>query len=218
VAPPIKQISVKGLADFMTTEPARQRKILRDYKYPKDEEPRAKIVYYREARDRISVYHSAGHPVDWLHTEAGRLRTLAGNAVKGRTRTRLRHNVRALTSYANHFGSRKFEILGESPTLSIRHAGVRVTVVPDLYVRERTQEKIIKLEFSKDDPADQKIKVISQAMYEAAEAAGMGLTASGVLYLDVERGDVHRGARAGSRMRSNIEAACENISAIWDSI
>lgn len=214
----IKQVSLKGLADFMTADPARQRRILRDYKYPREDEPRARIVYYREARDRISVYHAAAHPRTWLETEASRLRVLASSAVKGRTRTRLQHNARSLTSYATHFGSRPFQVVGDNLGLSIRHDDVRVTVIPDLHVRERNQEKIIKLEFSKDEPSDQEVKIISQAMYEAADAAEMGLTASCVLYLDVERGLAHKGARAGSRMRRNIEAACENISAIWDSI
>ena len=46
----------------------------------------------------------------------------------------------------------------------------------------------------------------------------MRLTSSSVILLDIPRGEEHRGARMGARMRNDIEAACQNIEAIWDTI
>ncbi len=83
---------------------------------------------------------------------------------------------------------------------------------------EGKNEKVIKLEFGVDPPSETEVKVISQLMFEAVHAVGLRLPAAGVLYLDVQRGKEHRGARAGSRMKSDIEAACKTISNIWDSI
>jgi hypothetical protein len=71
----IKRLSIKGLADFMTASASRQRSLLRAYKYPKEDESRAKILYYREARDRVAVYRQsrpppelARHASDWART------------------------------------------------------------------------------------------------------------------------------------------------------
>jgi hypothetical protein len=53
----MKTISMKGLADYMTASAVRQRKILREYKYPADAEAQAKILYYKEARETIAKFH-----------------------------------------------------------------------------------------------------------------------------------------------------------------
>ena len=61
------KLSAKGLAKFMTSSAAGQRKVLRDYKYP-DEEGTAQAAYYREACDIVAQYHRDGHDKLWLVT------------------------------------------------------------------------------------------------------------------------------------------------------
>lgn len=212
----MKKVSLKGLADFMTAPEVKKRKIIHDYKYPSDDEAKAKRTYYREARDRIVAYHRGTHDEGWLIEHSVQLDSIAAMSA-GQTKTRLRHNARALRAYAKHFASRSFELLGDSH-LALHYGDVRVSVFPDLHVRENGKEKIIKLEFNKDTIDPQLVKIVSQGMYEAAEQAGMNLPASCILYLEVTNGVEHKGARVGARMRSNIEAACLNVSAIWDSI
>lgn len=209
------KISLKGLAKFMTSDAAGQRKVLRDYKYP-DPEGRAQATYYREARDFITVFHRDDHDRKWLVEKADLLYDLA-YAATGQTKARLMHNARALLQYEEHFGNKSYEILGDLK-LNIAQSDVRVTVYPDLYVEENGLRKIVKLEFSSDPPKPTVVKIISQCMYEAAQNSGLKIAASQVLYLDVPRGKLHKGARVRARMRKNIEAACQNIKAIWDSI
>ena len=212
----MKQISVKGLADFMAAGPSKQRTIIRRYKYPTEDEARAMRTYYREAKDVVEAHHRRGGDSTWLIDEAARLESLAGY-LEGQSRTRLRHNVRGLRAYGANFAMRPFEILpGIKAPLTF--GDIRISVVPDLHVREGRNEKVIKLEFGVDGPSETEVKVISQLMFEAVHAAGLPLPAAGVLYLDIQRGKEHRGARAGSRMKSEIEAACKTISNIWDSI
>jgi hypothetical protein len=55
-------------------------------------------------------------------------------------------------------------------------------------------------------------------MFEAALVDGLKLPSSQVLYVDVPRGVRYKAARLGARMRANIEAACQNIAAIWPTI
>jgi hypothetical protein len=209
------RISLKGLANYMTASPTRQRKILRDFKFP-DPEGSAQAVYYREARDLISAYHAHNHPRGWLLQRVGELIKLASLA-QGQTAIRLRHNARALREYERHFGRKSYVVLGDIK-LELVHANVRVTIFPDLHVREGGQEKIVKLEFGVRPPLPQTVKIIVQAMFDATTKSGLGIPTSGVLYIDVPRGRIHRGARLGSRMARDVESACLNIAAIWPTI
>ena len=207
------KISVKGLAKFMTSTERGKRKVLKDFKYP-DQEGLPQALYYREARDFIEAHHKNGYPPQWLLEKAMTLSLLA-QTMTGRSVTRLRHNARALREYATLWGAKQFEILKEL-RLDLRYDGVRVTVVPDLHIREKGVEKIIKFDFSSRPPDDQIPRIIGQAMFEAMTESGRGIKASNVLYVDVPRKRVIKGARMGARMSGEIRAACENVEAIWD--
>ncbi|MDX6403865.1 MAG: hypothetical protein QOH70_1320 [Blastocatellia bacterium] len=210
------KISLKGLAKFMTSSPAGQRKVLHDYKFPNEDEPKAMRLYYGEAVDSIKTYHLRQLPVTWLREQADRISQLA-TTVTGMSETRLRNNVRGIRQYADNFASRRFTILGDL-RLALAFDTVRVTVVPDLHVREGSREKIVKLDFAKAQPDHELIKIITQSMFEALRVGQGSITPSSVLYLDAARGDEHRGARVGSRLMTDIRAACQNIEALWGTI
>ncbi len=212
----MKKLSVKGLAEYMTADASRQRSILRSYKYPEEDDARAKIIYYRDARDRISAYHRSGQEPNWLLRGADELRGLA-NLNRGNTKTRLTHNARALTAYEHYFSQREFEVLADLK-LQLQYGDVTITVNPDLHVKEANREKIVKLDFGVEIPDQRLINILSQTMFEATQTNGLSIAGSGILYLDVPRGAEYRAARIGARLRKDIEATCENISAIWDRI
>jgi len=212
----MKKLSLKGLADFMTAPEAKRRKILHQFKYPDEDESKAKIIYYREAKERIIVHHRGGQKPSWLLEEASRIDDQASLSI-GQTKIRLKHNARSLHAYTRNFACREFDVLDDA-RLALLYGDVRISIFPDLHVREKGKEKIIKFEFNKDAANPELVKIVSQCMYEASEQAGMALSAANVLLFDVAQGQEHRGAKIGARMRSNIEAACLNISAIWDGI
>lgn len=213
---PVIKLSVRGLAKYMTSSPSAQRRVLREYKYPDEDEPAAMRLYYKDASDRILAYHSNAHDRAWLRTKAAELAELA-RLTPGPAGTRLRHNARAVSAYEAGFGDRNFDV---NRPLRLRHevGNVRVTVSPELHVLEDGKAKIVKLDFSKEPPPTEYIKIVSQVMYEAARGHLAGLTSSSVLYLDVARATEHRGARAGSRTLRDIDAACASIEAIWPTI
>lgn len=200
----------------MIASERRKRSILYCYKYPHEDEAKAKILYYREARDRISIYHASGAEIDWLHNQAAELEALAKVSI-GRRRIRFQHNSRALHQYAQHFGTRNFKILDDE-SFNLVLDDVIVSVYPDLHVVEGKFEKYIKLEFTTNQLSKDYIAIVSQALFEAINTAGRKIPASCILLLDVSQGVEYRGARMRARMRSEIIAACQNISAIWDAI
>jgi hypothetical protein len=207
------QISLKGLAKFMTASAAGQRKVLRDYKYP-DTEGQAQAAYYRDARNSIAKFHDQKLAATWLEDQAAALLAGSKSAAKPQIASRLKNNARALKCYAEHFGTTVYEVLPDV-SLGLEFGGVLVTVNPDLHVTEKGKEKLLKLEFSAEEPEPDVIKVVSQAMFEAALRDGMKLASPQILYVDVPRGMRHKGARLGALTKKNIEAACSNIAAIW---
>ena len=58
---------------------------------------------------------------------------------------------------------------------------------------ETGKEKLLRLEFGKDEPEPALIKIVSQAMLEAALDDGMPLGSAQVVYVDVPRGALHKG-------------------------
>lgn len=207
------RLTLSGLAKYMTSAPARQRTILRDFKYPNEDEALAKRLYYREAQEHIVAFHRNARDREWLLERAQQLAFLA-EMNGGRSGIRLRHNVRALRQYARNFCDRDFEVL-DPLRLSLEYGQVRISVVPDLHVREKGKEKIIKLDFAVDVPSADAIRIASQCLFESSRGVVEDLTSSSALYLDIARGVEHRGARAGARTLADITAACETIAAIW---
>lgn len=209
------RITVKGLAKFMTKGPAGQRKVLHDFKSPKPE-GFVQTVYYGEARQAIREYHSKGNNPATLVKAIEDLRAEADRA-SGQTQTRLEHNIRAVESYLRHFAHRGFKVL-PTPRLEYSHRSVAVSAAPDLFVEEKGREKLIKLELGADAPDRAMVKIILQVMYQAALSNGMSVRPQDVIYLDASRAVQHKGAKVRARLRHEIEAACENIEAMWPGI
>jgi hypothetical protein len=210
------KMSVKGLAKFMTASPSGQRRILREFKFPDEDEPRAMRLYYGEAIDAIKAYHANGHTRQWLLDQADALSRLA-MSLGGQSAIRLRNNARAVRQYADNFYRRPFDVLPDL-RMELVYGDVRITVVPDLHVSERGKEKILKLDFANRSVDEQVIRIVSQCMFEAFRNAHGAITSASVLYLVVVNGTEHRGARIGARLLGDVRAACDNISALWGTI
>ena len=208
-------ITVKGLAKFMTQRFATRRKTLRDFKFPKPEGA-VQAAYYAEARRAIRDYHSGGNNPSVLVKTVNHLRIKAYQA-QGQAVTRLDHNIRALESYLRHFSHRRFSVLSP-PRLKYIYSNVAVSALPDLHVQEKGHQKVIKLELGTVTPDPQMINIILQVMYEAARSAGLSIRPQDVIYLDASRATQHKGAKIRTRLKRDIEAACESIEALWPSI
>lgn len=211
------QISLKGLAGFVTADQLQLRTRLRDFKYPDGDEARARIAYYRDARQAVVAYHRNNQSSTWLLQRAGEL-DLSAQTAGDRVRTRLMHNARALREYHDCFANRRFDEVLPRLQLAVMHAGVRVSVTPDLHVRERGKERFLKLEFGVEPLQEMSAKVMTQAMFDAVAQSGHGVTSNSVLVRDVASGRDIAGARSGARMNRLIHATCLNIAAIWDSV
>ncbi len=211
-----KRITLKGLADFMTSNPAKQRRIVHDFKYPEEDDGRAKIMYYREARDDIQRYHRKKFAPGWIRQRAGEIAVTA-NASAGARRKRLEHNSRALRQYADHFGLLTLDLL---PINQMNYVvgDLVVSVKPDLHATINGKEAFVKVEYGAEPLTEYEAKVITQVMHEAACQSGFSIPASKVLCLDVSSGIVYKGAGLKAMMHKDVDAACKTIAAIWDDV
>ena len=166
----------------------------------------------------IAAYHNQDDRTRaWLVTEARRLADEA-QTLSGRSQVRLMHNARAIRAYSRSFWNRNWWFAGNPPDLYLEYSDVRVSLHPDLMVTESDRMRVVKCDFTTREPDPYAIKIVTQAMFQACGLKGLDIPSSAVRYLDVSRGNEHRGARMGARVGRELEAACQMLSAIWDSI
>lgn len=209
------KLTLTGLAKYIASSPAKQRKILQDHKFPASDEAFAMRVYYREATDVLKDLIDRQGSMEWLRQQAHSLRAPRPEQTP-KSAARLERNAEAVLWLDNYFGGRKLERL-ECPRFRLSYANVSVSVVPHLHVRDGSKLKLIKLQFGGRALQEQAVKVVTQCMLEGARSQRLDLAASCAIYIDLPRNVVHT-ARAGKTTLNDIKAACETISQIWDSI
>lgn len=209
----MKKITVQGIADFMTASEVKRRKIVHNFKHPDRAESQAMIKYYREARDAIIIFHTRGNDINYLRNRISNL-YLEALASQGSTRVRLRSNARGLRQYLANFSNKQYTIKARTSSVII-NGDVRIVVTPELHVEENGEDKLIKLEFKSKEPKGDYMKIIAQSIFMAQNGQ---YEPRNCIYMDVPRGSVYKATRATSRLQRNIEAACDSISDIWDSI
>jgi hypothetical protein len=212
------RISVKLLADFMTASPARQRTIIRDAKYPqlKNGKKRPQIVRYSEARAAIRDYHEANNDVSVLLAAIERLnRKKAAKA--GENMSRIDDNIRALTLYMKYYSNTPFTIL-TTPKLIYRFEQVEVSAAPDLYVEEKGERKLIKIDLNQKKLREDAVDIIMKVMAEASAEIELGVKPKDVVYLDVTRQMQYTGKKLNKALKKNIDAALATVQDMWASI
>ena len=210
------KISLTGLAQYIASSPAAQRKILQDFKYPAGDEAFAKRIYYREASDCLKSYVRNRESKEWLRQHA-LLLTAPRDGQTTKSARRLQQNADAVLMLDRYFGGKVFELLPR-PRFQLSFSNVSISVAPDLLVREHSTLKFIKVQFgAKKALPEASIRVITQCMLEAAHINGHSVLPASVVYVDLARDTVHL-ARPGKKVLKDIQAACETISQIWDNI
>ena len=209
------RVTLTGLAKFMMASSSQQRKILLNYKYPKPEGS-AQAKYYRDTYRILHSFHSRGHNVSWLLAQADFL--AATPAAVDRSAHRIDRNVAAIRRYAKYFGSRSLHSHKETPRLTISYAGLLIKATSDVFASESRFDRLIKYQFAQSDDPRQHAKILCQVMLEAAQQAGLSLRSSAIRVWDCQTGHEYQLARVGARLKSDIEASCQAIVALWPTL
>jgi len=211
------ELSVFGLAKFMTSSPSQQRRDLGLLKHP-NPIAAAREDYYDEARAAIREYHGIDADPETLDLAISRLGQRAGESdLDEKQITRLQQNARVLMQYGDAFGGKQYELLDEV-SLYLEYGDVRVRMTPDLHVVEDGQEGFIKFEFSAAGRKSEWTKLVCECFAEAMRASGFDLPPESAQYVDIPRGIVHAGQPFGRHTETNVEATCLNIVGIWETV
>jgi len=194
-----------------------QRKVLKEYKYPKKHGLYPK-KYYSDATNVIRKYHKRGHNLAWLIAQATILDTKASLASGKLKKQTLTSNAKAIRAYAKNFSKRVFTILPDV-RLSQTIGSINIVAEPTMHVIEGKKEKLIRLEFSRPPrDSDRYFKILCQWTYDNAIISGFTIRPKDVVCLHVSSGTTHYAIRKRSRITTEIINACTNISGLWPGI
>lgn len=222
------RISVNKLAEYMVSKAARQRKLLRDRKYPDEDFNMG--MYHREASEAVSRYLASDQmstsPID---SQIQILKQQTPVAVG--TQRRIGSNIEALDRFLDmlddfDFGDAVASLGEHSPQKLVFH-NVEISVRPEIILRSVIKNKkvigAIKLHFPKGFEMNTEtagyVSAATQeycARYLAEPDETVNFAYCQVL--DIGSGNVFPGVKATKSRLKDIEDTCRNIADIWPNL
>lgn len=216
------RFSLNKLCEFMSATPPRQRRIIRDQKYPPD----YLTVYYREAQEAVAhCIASDFTDMDSVERQIAILNQSMPDSVGAQRRVTA--NIEALEAFLEMSDS--IDLGGTSPSLGensapkLRVRNVDISVRPEVILRGENRSGsfvgAVKIHFPKTNSLSEAAGGYVSALLREWCMAHMPDegTASGphCFVVDVGSRTVHQGTRSTARRLRDLEDACETISALW---
>ena len=219
------RISLNKLCEFMTASIPRQRRIIRDQKFPSD----FMVVYYREAQEAVAACIASDlEDITAVERQIDILNQQAPETVG--TQRRLASNVDALENFLSMLD--EINLSGAVPSLGANDApkltmrNVSVSVRPEIILRSENRNGPIvgamKIHFPKTNHLNEQSAGYVSAMLQEWTQVHMQDEgeASGPLcsVVDVGSQTFFDGVRATRQRVRDLEEACETIAALWPTI
>lgn len=222
-------ISVNKLAEYIVSKGARQRKILKDRKYPDEEFNLG--MYHREATEAVSQYIAQG-AIDSSPISA-KLATL-GQATPEKigTARRINANIDALERFLEMLDD--IDLMDADPQLGANNApklsfhNVQISVRPEIILRGDGPKGAkcvgaIKLHFSKTRPLGEEaagyVSAVVQEFCKLHVVKDNETVHPGYCQvIDIASGKVYPGVKATTQRMKDVAAECQNIAGLWPTI
>lgn len=222
------RISVNKLAEYMVSKAARQRRILRDRKYP---DPDFQMgMYHREASEAISRFLIS----DQISTENidNQMQIIKQQTPdKIGTQRRLNANIEAMERFLDMLDDFDFgeatAFLGEHAPEKLTFHNVKVSVRPEIILRGTKKGKkvvgAVKLHFPKGFGMDEDAAGFVSAAVNEYCVRHVAQDDEKVLHeycqvFDIGSGTVFAGVKATKNRLKDIAETCQNIEAIWSTL
>lgn len=218
-------ISANKLAEFIFAGPARQRQILKDQKFPSD----FKGMYYREASESISrVITGNLEDLSPLENQKDILEQVVTD--KAGTQRRVDANIDAIEAFETILDDIKLG--GATPSLA-SHApekltvqGVKISVRPDVLLAKPGKAGMliggVKLHFPRNYALGEDGAAIVSALINewCRQCRADDGTPAGELCMVIDVGSrkAYPGVKATAARMKAVDAACQNIAALWPTI
>ncbi|MEM9934020.1 MAG: hypothetical protein AAF824_10420 [Bacteroidota bacterium] len=219
-------MSINKLGEFLTTNPQRQRRILEQLKYPN--ESRYGATAYQSSRNIIKRYFIEGFDEQILlkGIETLKRKKPENEYQVGMVNSEIEALEKVQKTNCIEQERYSYEIYsGNNPKLDIH--GVKVSVYPDLIVRQQFRGKSfvggLKIHLSKTNSIEEEgsgyistilCKFVEEEIAKEDEVSKNRLNIS----YDVFNDNFITCPASVQRRWDHINAACQNIIAIWDSI
>jgi hypothetical protein len=221
------RISVNKLAEFMEAKGARQRQILRDQKYPTD----YKGMYHKEAAEAIAL-SIASNLEDLSPIDRAVALLEQARPQKIGTQRRVAANLDALETFRlmlDEVDQKIKEIklvLGEQSPPRLQIHAVDISVRPEIILRSGGKSGslcgALKLHFPRTFPLSEAAAGNVSAVLQEWCKTNMhdeGRVSGPLCFvIDIGSQRVYPGAKATTARMKDVEANCQNISALWPTI
>ena len=223
------ELSVNKLAEYIVSKGARQRKILKDRKYPDEDFQMG--MYHREASEAVRKFIADGC-IDASVAENQIAILKQQTPEKIGTIRRINANIDALERFLDMLDD--ITLSGGEPELGAHNPskltfhGVKISVRPEIVVRGtgpkgRKLIGAIKLHFTKSFPmTDESAGYVSAAVQEYCKlhlaADDETVFSEYCKIIDIGCGKVFPGVKATAARLKDISSECENIAGLWPTI
>ncbi len=215
------KLSVNKLAEYIYASPLRRKRILEQSKHPKN----YITTLYSEVREIMKTYILKGRDITFLEES---IEAINNKPVKDHQKKDKENELMALTALKNmdlsflnecEFAKPK----GITPSMSIN--GVIISVNPDLLVYKKNKSQIgaLKLHIIKTNnlskEAQKSVSVLlNEILLSSMPDSTSSIKPSLCLSVDLFKNSVECCPKSYKTRLENIEAACEEIAAVWDKI
>lgn len=223
------ELSVNKLAEYIVSKGARQRKLLKDRKYP---DPDFQMgMFHREATEAVRKYLADGC-IDASVAENQIAILKQQTPEKIGTIRRLNANIDALERFLDMLDD--ISLAGGDPQLGANSVqkltfhGVKISVRPEIILRgvsPRGKKLVgaVKLHFTKSFPmTDESAGYVSAVLQEYCKAHVADddeiVFPDYCKIIDIGCGKVFPGVKSTAARLKDINSECENIAALWPSI
>lgn len=222
------RISVNKLAEYMVSKAARQRKLLKDRKYP---DPDFQMgMYHREASEAVARYLVSDQiGTDPLDNQIAIIKQQSPGAIG--TQRRLNSNIEAMERFLGMLDDFDFGDAepshGEHAPPKLTFHGVEVSVRPEIILRGTVKGKAVvggaKLHFTKGfEMTDETAGYVSAAVQEYCRRHlakdDETVNPAYCQVFDIGGGKVFPGVKSTKARLKDIEDTCQNIADIWPNL
>lgn len=205
------KLSIRAIAQYLTSDPAARLQLLRDRKYLQPESI-ARARFYAEARTSITAYHRGALSRDMIEARVTTMRQEARYATPFHS-CELVHNADVLERYLYYQSHRRLE-LAPPPTADLVRSDVEIAVRPSLFAMEDGERRLIFLEL-REHTSRAMMRVMAEIAYEAFRPVLWNLEPRAVQVIDVRRGLITELQYAGTAITRELADACKTITQLW---
>jgi len=215
------RISVNKLGEYMNATVSRRRQIIKDQKHPSS----FKAAYYAPAQDALTKYLVG----EWKESDlVRRFETLvcqsAGNDYKGKVNGCSAGAIDAFLGNYDELGISGEIRRADCSVMTMDYLGVTVSVRPNLLIRDEYTSEVIgavKFHFSKSAPLGDggcDYVALMMRLFLEEELGLKNINGKMCIVLDIHDGNLRSSPKAYVNRKRDLDAACAEIFARWETI